>query len=137
MKYERAEIYVLKGRKIYVGVHGSNFIIPGGKLEPGEKPIAAAERETLEEIGIKVKDINHLATVELKDKEGKNYINHSYKATYIKFDKKIWGDGPEGKFYPSLLDIPKVLNHFRMKLNAANIWERNKAPHTIAMLKLL
>ncbi|HEY9314031.1 NUDIX domain-containing protein [Williamsia sp.] len=40
------------------------FMLPGGKLEPGESPAQAAVREVLEEIGIKItpRDLTELGT---------------------------------------------------------------------------
>lgn len=46
------------------GVLGGLWELPGGKIEPGESPEAAAVRELQEEVGIVVKPIAELPTVE-------------------------------------------------------------------------
>lgn len=47
-------------RKTYKGVHSAQIGFPGGKLEIGETKVAAALRETEEEVGVKQQDIKVL-----------------------------------------------------------------------------
>jgi len=47
-------------RPDYIGAHGGQISLPGGKTEPGEDSIQTALRETREEIGIPAKQINVL-----------------------------------------------------------------------------
>ncbi|GGZ83332.1 NUDIX hydrolase [Algibacter mikhailovii] len=50
--------FVLILRKTYKGVHSAQVAFPGGKLEAGDASLkAAALRETFEEVGVKVEDI--------------------------------------------------------------------------------
>ncbi|EIZ80449.1 7,8-dihydro-8-oxoguanine triphosphatase [Novosphingobium sp. Rr 2-17] len=44
--------HVLMQRRAFTAVHGGLWEFPGGKLEPGETPEAAAVRELQEELGI-------------------------------------------------------------------------------------
>ncbi|KAK3495777.1 NUDIX hydrolase domain-like protein [Neurospora crassa] len=66
--------------KMLVGVrkgsHGSGTLqFPGGHLEVGEDYLECAERETLEETGMKVKAVKALAfTNDIFDAEKKHYI---------------------------------------------------------------
>jgi len=57
------------------GAHGANtWAPPGGKLELGESWEACAERETLEETGVKIKNIRFLtATNDVFHDEGLHY----------------------------------------------------------------
>ncbi|KAF4336694.1 ADP-ribose pyrophosphatase [Fusarium beomiforme] len=59
-----------------IGSHGADTIqLPGGHLEYGESFLACAERETLEETGLKVRAIKHVATTnDVFEKEKKHYI---------------------------------------------------------------
>ncbi|WP_282124372.1 NUDIX hydrolase [Algibacter mikhailovii] len=50
--------FVLILRKTYKGVHSAQVAFPGGKLEAGDASLkAAALRETFEEVGVKVEDV--------------------------------------------------------------------------------
>ena len=59
---ERSEVYIVKDKKLLVGIgfHGKRPSLPGGGIEGNEKPETAAERETLEEVGVKIKIIKKL-----------------------------------------------------------------------------
>lgn len=49
--------------------------LPGGHLDYGESILVCAERETLEETGLKIKGIKVVAvTNDIFEKEGKHYI---------------------------------------------------------------
>ena len=58
------------------GSHGAGlWHTPGGHLEFQESIATTAKRETLEEIGVKLMDISHMAvTNDVFKKEGKHYI---------------------------------------------------------------
>ena len=58
----RSEVYIVKDKKLLVGVgfHGNRPSLPGGGIEGNEKPETAAEREALEEVGVKIKIIKKL-----------------------------------------------------------------------------
>ncbi|MFH4967245.1 CoA pyrophosphatase [Gaetbulibacter sp. M240] len=49
--------FVLILRKSYPGTHSAQIAFPGGKLEPNETEAQAALRETEEEVGVPVKNI--------------------------------------------------------------------------------
>lgn len=50
----RVDGALLMGQRLGVAGAGT-YHVPGGKLEQGETPLACAERETLEEVGLEVK----------------------------------------------------------------------------------
>ncbi|HNZ86538.1 MAG TPA: NUDIX domain-containing protein [bacterium] len=52
---------------------------PGGKVEEDESISEAALRETMEEIGCKVKILKHLVAIEF-EKNGKTYVSHKFLA---------------------------------------------------------
>jgi len=55
---------VLLGRK-KTGLGEGNLVGPGGKLEPGESPAAAAVREVREEVGVSIRRQSRLLVGEL------------------------------------------------------------------------
>jgi 8-oxo-dGTP pyrophosphatase MutT (NUDIX family) len=56
-----AVAFVRDGRVLTVRKRGtSRFMLPGGKLEPGESAYAAAVREVREEVGLEVDDLTLL-----------------------------------------------------------------------------
>jgi 8-oxo-dGTP diphosphatase len=59
------------------GSHGAEtWSVPGGHLEQGESWEACAARETLEEVGVKIKNVRFLAaTNDIFEAEGKHYIS--------------------------------------------------------------
>ena len=58
---DRATAVVIRDGKVLL-VHGRNptFAMPGGGIEPGESPTAAAERELLEETGLRASQTKFL-----------------------------------------------------------------------------
>ncbi|MEK6927646.1 MAG: NUDIX hydrolase [Nanoarchaeota archaeon] len=58
------------------GAHGvGTWSFPGGHLEFGESEEDCARRETLEEVGVKIKNIKSVAyTNDIFESEGKHYI---------------------------------------------------------------
>lgn len=57
------QIIPLIKRSLYDGPHSGQMALPGGKIEAGEGPIEAAVRETEEEIGIAIKEIEILGAL--------------------------------------------------------------------------
>jgi 8-oxo-dGTP pyrophosphatase MutT (NUDIX family) len=140
---KRAEIYVLKDGKVYIGTKGKEIEIPGGKVEKSESPRDAAVRETLEEVGIKVKNIQNLTNIPFVTKfpPGNKIpirLTYSFKADFDGFDKRKWGSGPEGKLYPALIEIDKLIKYFKNKIKTIKEqWEKDQYKYTIKMLELI
>lgn len=61
-------VWIERGRPPSVG----RWALPGGRIEPGEEPVAAARRELSEETGLVAADGAHLAVLEerFEDEEG-------------------------------------------------------------------
>lgn len=56
-------LFPLTKRPDYLGTHGGQISLPGGKAEPGETAVETALRETEEEIGIKSNAIEIVGTL--------------------------------------------------------------------------
>ncbi len=57
-------VHVVGGRLLAVRARGrSSLYLPGGKVEPGESPLAAVRREVLEELGVSLVDVRPLGVV--------------------------------------------------------------------------
>jgi 8-oxo-dGTP diphosphatase len=112
-------VYILKDGKILmgkrIGAHGKNtWSPPGGWLEFGESWEDCAKRETLEEAGIKIKNIRYwAATNEIPEGEEKHVVTIHMLADYDEGEPKImepekwekwnwfsWSELPEPLFYP-------------------------------------
>ncbi len=81
-------VYIRKNGKILlgkrIGSHGANsWCPPGGHLEFGESFEECVKRETLEETGIKIKNISFLGiTNDIFKKEKKHYVTIAMIADY-------------------------------------------------------
>ncbi len=63
------------GQLLLVRNHGGGWSPPGGHLDFGESPEACAARETLEETGVRVTDMEFVAiTNDLIEDAGKHYV---------------------------------------------------------------
>lgn len=68
--------HLLMGRRRDSG----KFVCPGGHLEPGEIPAAAAVRECREEAGFDPHDLEPLASFTIQGREGANVLVHAFRA---------------------------------------------------------
>ncbi len=84
---------VLLVREYAAGLHRYELGLPKGKVELGEDPIAAANRELKEEIGYGAKKLRHLHTVSLAPA----YLEHTIEIILAEdlYPEKLPGDEPE------------------------------------------
>lgn len=77
LKYKRKYILIEKSKGPYKG----KWDLPGGKIDFGETPLEALERELMEETGLKAKSIKLLDAVSYK-RTGENEISHHVAVIY-------------------------------------------------------
>lgn len=88
-------VYIIKNNQVLlgkrIGSHGAKtWCPPGGHLEFGESFKKCAQRETFEEVGIKIKNIRFLGiTNDIFKEEGKHYVTISLIADYFSGDVNI------------------------------------------------
>ncbi len=152
---QRAEIYVIKDGNLILGTNPKwkgGLIIPGGGMDKGETPKMAAKRETLEELGVSVKNLKLISTKKIKYVPVKNQpkyqqeltnnysgaIFHSYTAQFNKIDKSKWGK--EIDSYNTIeVSIPDAIKFFTK--HASNMKKKKdqynyeKALYVIEILK--
>jgi len=125
-------VIVLKNKKILLGkrknAHGeSSWCFPGGHLEFNEKLEDCAARETMEEAGVKIKNIRFAAiTNDMFKAEGKHYITIFMVSDYEsgeaavmephkceKWDWFEWGKLPKPLFLPIENLLKEGFNPFK------------------------
>lgn len=88
-------VFVMNGEEILMGLrkgaHGEGtWCFPGGHLEFRETWEACAKRETLEETGLEIANIRHVATTnDIFESEGKHYITIFMMADYVGGDVQL------------------------------------------------
>lgn len=73
--------------------------IPGGRIEAGETPRAAALRELFEETGVRA-ELGEKVEVILANFEGYAYRLHDYAAEWISGEPRAGDDAAQAKFVP-------------------------------------
>jgi 8-oxo-dGTP pyrophosphatase MutT (NUDIX family) len=152
---QRAEIYVIKNGNLIVGIPDkgwTGYIIPGGGIDKGETPKMAAKRETLEELGVSVKNLKSIGTKKIKYYQRpnmsdyqRNMVNqysgaifHSYTAQFHKIDKSKWGAEADS-YNTTEVSIPDAIKFF--KKHASNTrrqgdkYNYEKAMYVLEILK--
>lgn len=84
---------VLLVREYAAGLHRYELGLPKGKVDPGEDPFQAANRELKEEVGYGAKKLHHLHTVSLAPA----YLQHTIDIILAEdlYPEKLAGDEPE------------------------------------------
>lgn len=114
-------VFVMKDEHFLMGLrkgsHGEGtWCFPGGHLEYGESWVDCARRETMEETGVEIHNIRHVATTnDIFIAEQKHYITLFMMADYVSGEVEMrepetclewrwfgWGELPENTFLPIL-----------------------------------
>lgn len=75
-------------------VEGLTLAVPGGYVEPGEEPQAAAQRELLEETGYRAPEWRHLGSFVVDGNRG-NGTAHLFAARRARYDRAVASDDVE------------------------------------------
>ncbi len=108
-------VMLLKNGKVLMtkrkGAHGEGeFAFPGGHLEFGESFADCARRETMEEAGIKIKNIQFQYLANVTKYTGKHYVHIGLTADWASGEpKNLEPDRSEGWAWYSLDNLPKPL----------------------------
>ncbi|ALP52237.1 ADP-ribose diphosphatase [Candidatus Tenderia electrophaga] len=80
-------------REYAAGVHRYELALPKGRIEAGEDPLAAADRELMEEIGYGAKHLEHLTTFSVAP----GYLGHQTQVILAQglYPQRLAGDEPE------------------------------------------
>ncbi|MDX1699563.1 MAG: NUDIX hydrolase [Melioribacteraceae bacterium] len=156
----RGELYVLNNKKeLLVGksFRSGNWTIPGGAVDRNESPKIAAMRETLEEVGVRVKNVTPLN----KQPHVTNYISiygswdnvptgvkmwghdkletYSFRADFDKNDKRLWRMSRD-KRSAIWVDIAEYEIYIKARLRMLKPTQKHlevRMGHSLNMLKLL
>jgi 8-oxo-dGTP diphosphatase len=88
-------VIIIRGGKVLMGrrknAHGDgDWSVPGGHLEFGESLEHCAEREALEETGVRIRDVRFLAvTNDIFEKENRHYITVWMVSGYASGEAKV------------------------------------------------
>ena len=80
-------------REYSAGVHRYELTLPKGRVEAGEDPLHAANRELMEEIGHGARQLQHLTAFTLAP----GYLGHTTQGILAQdlYEEKLQGDEPE------------------------------------------
>ena len=150
---QRSEAFIVKDNKLLVciGRESGNPSLPGGKIEKNESPKTAAERETLEEVGIKIKIIRKLKNYsfdyikeigpwetlpyEITRWDEIGMETHPFLAEYVKEDKSLYNSEGDGKLY-KWMTSKEAINAFTKLMNKSQYFKL-RCPHIINIVKQL
>jgi len=84
---------VLLIREYAAGVHRYELALPKGRIEGGESPLDAANREIMEEIGYGANRLSHITSLTLAP----GYLSHATHVVLAEdlYERRLEGDEPE------------------------------------------
>lgn len=111
-------------------VEGLRWGVPGGKLEVGEKPLAAAERELFEEAGIRARHLQPIGSLYIRRPEV-DFIFHLFFLLLSEFPllkiapeehtEACWVNLHEAKKLPLISGGAEALEYFDLWKNESNV----------------
>ncbi len=116
---KRAECWMVEKGKVWVGVQEGRIMLPGGTLEGEETTQQTAIRETLEEVGIKPKNLRLICDYFITKDTWNGWTHaqtYSYKADFGGIDENLLGNGPEGKFNRVNMSLDRLKQYFETML---------------------
>lgn len=156
----RGELYILNDKKqLLVGqsFRSGNWSIPGGAVDRGETPEKAAIRETLEEVGVRVKNVKPLN----KSPHVTDFISiygswdnvphgvgmwghdkletYSFRAEFDRVDKSLWmrSSDQRNSIWVGIPVYKKYINKKIRQLRPEQKHLEVRMNHSLDMLKLL
>lgn len=126
----RAEVIVFKDGNLMVGKRTKNeqtwYTLPGGKAEKNESMADAAYRETLEEVGVRIKNIKEIGTQYITwknnekgypdaNKKHKGIMNHFFTAEMNTIDDSKHNRMSD-KHELMFMDPKEYIKHLKTKL---------------------
>jgi 8-oxo-dGTP diphosphatase len=94
---------LMQHRDAHAKVSPNQWAVPGGRVEPGERPDEAARREIHEETGLTVDEIEHFWTgtrPSVSQPDGLVEVHAFYAATNAEQDDVVLGEGQAMVFLP-------------------------------------
>ncbi len=157
----RAEVFIIKNGKLIVGTPQkgwSGYIVPGGGIDENENPKKAAQREALEELGVKCDQLKLLGEtqipyVSIVPKFGptrqREYIKklisrysgaiiYSFVGQFKEHDKTLWGKDIDS-YNIKEITIQNALIYFKKRSvelkNSEDTYNYQKTLYTLKILK--
>jgi ADP-ribose diphosphatase len=107
---------VLLIREYSAGSHDYQLGLPKGRMEPGEDPLQAADREMREEVGYGARDLRLLKTLTIAPA----YIQHH---TYIVLARELFADKQPGDEPEPIEVVPWRLSDWQSLMSQADLTE--------------
>jgi ADP-ribose pyrophosphatase YjhB (NUDIX family) len=103
-------VLVIDGERVLLVRRGKepnrdSWALPGGRIEPGERPAEAAVRETAEETAIVIDNLREIDAVDVVADEGNRYAITVFSARYRSGVIRAGDDAAEARWV-ALADIP-------------------------------
>lgn len=98
------------------------WAVPGGSVEPGESLAQAAQREALEETGLRVQVEEELVVAEIPAGAGRLYEVHSFRAVVLGGELVAGDDASDARWVPlDELDSYPLTSNLKESLREAGV----------------